>query len=427
MKITIVTVGTRGDVEPFVALGERLQQDGHAVKIATRAMFESFVRGYGLDFAIISGDVQEAINSDEAREALEKSETSFGFLLQVRDKAGPLVLTAVKEVAEACKGADHIMCTPLTLYIAYFTAKEFSIPISVGCVNPAGPTRYFHNVVCPPAAEWLPSTVKKAYNVLSHVVIGELVWFGERPFLNKAWQEVYGHKLPVREPLGAAFKKNPPLMLYAYSKHVLPKPADWAPIQHVTGYWFLKSRREWNPAPELEQFLAAGEKPLYIGFGSMNNNQYKNGAVKNMILDTLKKTGKRAVLLNEGLGLTENDLNENILAAGPVPFEYLFPRMAAVIHHGGAGTTAAGLRAGVPSVITPLIFDQRFWSWCVEKIGVGTKPIAWNKLGVDNLSSAIQAALHDNVMQNKAGLIGQEIRAENGVEEAVKLFHWSYC
>ena len=115
------------------------------------------------------------------------------------------------------------------------------------------------------------------------------------------------------------------------------------------------------------------------------------------------------------------------MAAGPVPFEYLFPRMAAVIHHGGAGTTAAGLRAGVPSVITPLIFDQRFWSWCVEKIGVGTKPIAWNKLGVDNLSSAIQAALHDNVMQNKAGLIGQEIRAENGVEEAVKLFHSYYC
>ena len=208
MKITIVTVGTRGDVEPFIALGQGLQQTGHVVKIATHAMFESFVREHGLDFALISGNVQEAINSVEAQQALEKSETSFAFLMQVRRKAAPLVLTAVRELAEACKDSDHLMCTPLTLHITFFLAQEFSIPLSVGCVNPAGPTRYFHNIIAPPPATWLPGFAKSAYNVLSHLIIGDLVWLGERPYLNAAWKTVFGNGLPLRDPLVAAFKKK---------------------------------------------------------------------------------------------------------------------------------------------------------------------------------------------------------------------------
>ena len=171
MQITIVTVGTRGDVEPFVALGIGLQKAGHVVKIATHEMFKDFVTENGLGFALVSGNVQEAINSTEAREALEGSKTSFSFLWQVRSKAAPLVLTAVKELSEACKGADHLMCTPLTLHITFFLAKEFSIPISVGCVNPAGPTRYFHNVVVPPPKEWWPGIAQKVYNVASHLIM----------------------------------------------------------------------------------------------------------------------------------------------------------------------------------------------------------------------------------------------------------------
>jgi UDP:flavonoid glycosyltransferase YjiC (YdhE family) len=426
MQITIVTVGTRGDVEPFVALGTGLQKAGHTVKIATHEMFRTFVTENGLDFALISGNVQEAINSAEAREALEGSKTSFSFLWQVRSKAAPLVLAAVQELSEACKGADHLMCTPLTLHITYFLAKEFSIPISVGCVNPAGPTRYFHNIVVPPAKEWWPGFAKKVYNVASHLVMGELVWQGERPFLHKAWKEVFGHGLPFKEPLGPAFKKNPPLMLYAYSKYLLDKPADWASVQHVTGYWFWKPATQKQLDPDLEAFISNGEKPFYIGFGSMNSDQYKKGVIKKLILETVAKTGKRAVVLNAGLGLVKEELPENIFATEPVPFEFLFPKMAAVVHHGGAGTTAAGLRAGVPSVITPLIYDQRFWSWCVEKTGAGTKPIPWNSLTSDNLSQAILEALNSTEMQTKAHQIGENIRNENGVENAVKLINEYY-
>ena len=130
MKITIVTVGTRGDVEPFVAMGLGLQKAGHSVKIATHAQFESFVREQALDFALISGNVQDAINSEEARKTLEKDQTTFAFIMKVRDKAAPLVLTAVKELAEACKGSDHLMCTPLTMYITFFMAQELSLPLS---------------------------------------------------------------------------------------------------------------------------------------------------------------------------------------------------------------------------------------------------------------------------------------------------------
>jgi UDP:flavonoid glycosyltransferase YjiC (YdhE family) len=427
MKITIVTVGTRGDVEPFVALGQGLQRAGHTVKIATHAMFESFVTQNGLQFALISGNVQEAINSAEARQALEKSKTTFAFLNQVRRKAAPLVLDAVKEISAACKDAEHLMCTPLTLHITFFLAKEFSIPLSVGCVSPAGPTRYFHNVVTPPPATWLPGFAKKVYNVATHVIIGKLVWMGQRPLLSSAWKEVFGHTLPLTEPLAPAFRKSPPLMLYAYSKYILPKPADWAPVQHVTGYWFWNSQQNWKPQPELEKFISDGSKPVYIGFGSMNSNQYKDGLVKKLIQDTLGQTGQRAVVLNAGLGLVQQDLPSSIFATDAVPFEYLFPKMAAVVHHGGAGTTAAGLRAGVPSVITPLIYDQRFWAWCVENAGAGTKPINWTELNANNLSAAINTALTNKDIINKAWDIGNKIRSENGVEEAVKLFNAFYA
>lgn len=426
MQITIVTVGTRGDVEPFVALGIGLQKTGHSVTIATHAMFESFVTDNGLQFALVSGNVQEAINSAEARKALESSKTSFSFLKEVRSKAGPLVLTAVNELSDVCKGAEHLMCTPLTLHITYFIAKEFSIPISVGCVNPAGPTRHFHCVAVPPASEWWPGFFKSFYNVASHVIIGELVWQGERPFLHNAWKEVFGHGLPFKEPLAGAFKKKPPLMLYAYSKYVLAKPADWASVQHVTGYWFWKPPVQKQLDPELEEFICKGDKPFYIGFGSMNSDQYKNGAVKKLILETVAKTGRRAVVLNAGLGLVKEELPENIYATAPVPFELLFPKMAAIVHHGGAGTTAAGLRAGVPSVITPLIFDQRFWAWCAGKTGAAIKPIPWNDLNSDNLSAAILEAMNDEKMKAKANEIGNAIRNENGVEEAVKLFNEYY-
>jgi len=426
MKITVVTVGTRGDVEPFVALGLGLQKAGHTIKIATHAMFENFVRGYGLDFALVSGNVQEAINSSEARNALEKSETSFSFLLEVRQKAGPLVLTAVKELLEACKDADHLMCTPLTLHLTFFLAQELSKPISIGCVNPAGATKYFHNIAVPPPAAWLPDFAKRTYNYSSHTIIGDLVWMGERPYLNAAWKTVFGHGLPFREPLTKAFKKNPPLLFNAYSKYVLPKPEDWSEVQLVTGYWFLKPQGEWKADAELENFLASGDKPVYVGFGSMNSNEYKDGALKNMILEAVKRTGKRAVILNSGLDLVQSELPENVFASGPVPFDYLFPKMAALVHHGGAGTTGIALKAGVPSVITPLIFDQRFWAWCAERTGAATTPIPWNKLNVENLTAAIDTAVSNPEIINRAKEIGEKINGENGVEEAVRLFDSYY-
>ncbi len=427
MKITIVTVGTRGDVEPFVALGCGLQKAGHTVKIATHAAFESFVREYDLDFALISGSVQEAINSTEARETLEKNKTTFAFIMKVRQKAAPLVLTAVKELAEACKGSDHLMCTPLTMYITFFIAQEFSIPLSVGCVSPAGPTRDFHSIIVPPPFAWLPGFAKRAYNFSSHRIMGNLVWQGQRPLLNAAWREVFGHGLPLREPLTAAFTKTPPLMFYAYSKHVLAKPADWSKVQCVTGYWFLKPSHYWKPDAGLEKFLQSGSKPVYIGYGSMNDGQNKNGKIKDLILETVRRAGQRAVVLNADLGWAQNELPENIFVTEPVPFEFLFPKMAAVIHHGGAGTTAAGLRAGVPSVITPLIYDQRFWAWCVENIGAGTKPVAWSRLTPDNLSASISSALTSTDIKNKARLASERINQEDGVAKAVELFNTYYC
>jgi len=423
MKITIVTVGTRGDVEPFVALGEGLKNSGHSVKIATHAMFEGVVKQHGLHFSAVSGNVHEVINSEEGGKALNKDKNTIALALHLRDSAKPLVVNALREIAEACKGADHIICTPVTLHISFFVAREFSIPLSIGSVNPVGPTRYYHNLIFPATPQWWPGLARSIYNVASHVIVDKLVWMAQRPLLNKAWKEVFSATLPLGEPLTPAFKKRPPLVLYGYSKFILPKPADWIETQQVTGYWFIKTSHEWQTPQMLEDFINSGKAPVYIGFGSMNNAQHKKGALKNLILETIKQSGQRAVILNQGLDLNINELPENIFATDPIPFSYLFPKMAAVIHHGGAGTTAAGLKAGAPSIITPVINDQRFWAWRVEQCGVGPKPIPWSKLSVKNLSKTIQIATSDLTIKNKATEMGNRILEEEGVLTAVDVFN----
>jgi len=203
------------------------------------------------------------------------------------------------------------------------------------------------------------------------------------------------------------------------SEHVIPRPADWPKDAHLTGYWILEPNASWQPSPELVQFLEAGPPPVYIGFGSMAGKEPE--AKARIVIEALAKAGQRGIIASGWGGLQASDLPDSIYMIDEAPHHWLFPRVSTVVHHGGAGTTAAGLYAGKPSIICPFIADQPFWGQRVHALGVGPAPIAQGKLTADNLAAAIQTATSDENMRSKAAALGEKLRAEDGVANTVRL------
>ncbi|HSL45414.1 MAG TPA: glycosyltransferase, partial [Anaerolineales bacterium] len=208
-------------------------------------------------------------------------------------------------------------------------------------------------------------------------------------------------------------------LLGAYSPMVIPHPSDWSDQVHITGYWFQKDLSEWYPSDELHSFLEKGEPPVYVGFGSMGGRNPEGFAA--IVLEALVKSGQRGLLLTGWGGMNVMRVPDNVFVLNSAPHSWLFPRMAAVVHHGGAGTTAEGLRAGVPTVIVPFIVDQRFWGERIKALGVGPDPIPAKKLTADQLAAAIRVAITDSKMRVWATALGKTIRAEDGVGNAVKI------
>ena len=200
---------------------------------------------------------------------------------------------------------------------------------------------------------------------------------------------------------------------------MLPVPGDWANSSHVTGYWFLNSDEAYEPPADLANFLTTGEPPVYIGFGSMATGDASK--TTDLVLNAVRQSRTRAILATGWGGLSELESSENIYRLKSAPHDWLFPRCSAVVHHGGAGTTGAGLRAGKPTVICPFFGDQPFWGKQVYKLGAGPKPIPQKRLSVDKLRRSILEATSNERMRQSADAIGKQIRAENGVAQATEI------
>jgi sterol 3beta-glucosyltransferase len=208
-------------------------------------------------------------------------------------------------------------------------------------------------------------------------------------------------------------------MIYGYSPSVIPRPPDWGDYQQITGYWFLDGAQNYEPPAELADFLESGLPPVYVGFGSMVDHERED--MTRLVVEALGQAGQRAILLSGWSDLGSAVLPDFILRIDFVPHDWLFPRVAAVVHHGGAGTTAAGLRAGIPNVVVPFFADQPFWGWRVHNLGVGPKWIPRKKLTAEKLAAAIRQAVNDSTMIQRAEELGKRIRAEDGVRTAVQL------
>lgn len=418
MRITIVTVGSRGDVQPYVALGVGFQAAGHQVRLATHDDFQSFIEEHGLGFAPLPGDPRTLLETTEGRQLLESGGNPFRLLKQFVRLAEPLAHKCLSDGLQACQGSDAIIFSTPGCF-GYWIAQQMGVPSCAAYYAPMTPSWHMPSPVFPPVWSSLP--LSGLYNRVTFSLGGGLLWAPLAGAVNRARRAVLG--LPPLSMWSPPWRNLAPghLYLYGYSATVLPKPPDWGEAEYVTGYWFLRRTRDWEPPHKLVDFLESGPPPVCIGFGSMNN---RNAAeVTDVVVKALLKARQRGILMTGWGGLADAHLPDEILPIESVPHDWLFPRVAAVVHHGGAGTTAAGLRAGVPAVIVPFMSDQPMWARRVLKLRVSPQPIPRRKLTVARLAEALEQAVNDLDMRARARDLGRIIRAEDGVGKAVAAFH----
>lgn len=394
MPIAVVALDTRGGVQPYAALALGLQEAGHEVRMVAPAGFTPWLAGMGLDVHAVGVDTAAA-RADGVAEMGRVARTRY-----MRARAVEHTARSATDVLRACEGVDLLMGGIGGATLGRPVAEKLGVPFVDAHLHPIGPpTAAFPGVL-------LPRTPRFAWKA-SHRPsrLGATLPF--RSAVRRARRDVLG--LPARP---APVDHTLPA-LYGYSRHVLPAPPEWGPRHHVTGYWTLPGAGPLPPA--LEGFLDAGPPPVCIGFGSMSGAD--PAALTALVLDAVRRAGVRAVLLSGWGALTPLD-RDDVLVVEEAPHDLLFPRTAAVVHHGGAGTTGAALRAGVPSVVVPFAVDQPFWGARVAALGVGPTPVPRRRLTGGALADALRATA-DPGMRGRAASLGRLIRAEDGVVNAV--------
>jgi sterol 3beta-glucosyltransferase len=412
MRIAMVAPGSRGDVEPYLALGRGLAEAGHLVRLVTHEDFGALVSAHGVEFWPLKGKVQDIAQGQAMRERLEKG-SFLSVIRQMSKDAQRGALVLAEGGLAACRGMDLVLAGVGGLFVGLALAEKLELPFLQAYYIPFTPTRAYPSFLLPRLPSWLGGSL----NRLSYQIARQVIWQGFRPADKVARQEVLDlPPAPLLGPYNSSCIRQLPV-LYGFSPYVISKAPDWDENTHVTGYWFLERAADWAPPPALEAFMQAGPAPVYIGFGSMSSRNPEETAA--LVLQALARTEQRAIMLSGWGGLRAENLPDTVFMVDSVPFSWLFPRVAAVVHHGGAGTTAYGLRAGVPSIVIPFFGDQPFWGQRVAELGVGPEPISRKKLTVDGLAQAIQQALTDEAMRQRAADLGARIQAEDGVARAV--------
>lgn len=408
MKITILTYGSRGDVQPFLALALGLQQNGHRVKLAAPHRFAEFSARLDVPFAPLPGDpeiISERLNA-AGTNPLRVIAAIQGYIFSIAPQVS-------RAAFAACEGADLLIHSFLFTVGGHSWAYERGIPdISVQTFPVFAPTRAFPNV----AATWIPPG---GLSYFSHWLMTKIFWYDGNMGYPRARRA--NSDIPYPSRLYWPFEEKPDRLrtplLFAFSPVVVPRPREWGAHIHMPGYFFL-DEADYQPPAALADFLATGEPPVCISFGSMVNREA--GRIGQSVLDALAMTGSRAVFLTGWNGWRLENPPQNVLFVESAPHRWLFPRCKAVIHHGGSGTTGAGLWAGIPGIIVPHSADQPFWGQRVAALGAGPAPIPARRLTADRLAAALVEAAHPASI-TRAKQVGEMIRRENGVENAVQL------
>ena len=416
MKITLLTIGAVGDTQPFVSLAARLKQQGHSVKLAARPDFAGLAASYGIEFVSLGNPYKSLLKSEGVATAIGSGNMFRMIVKQASDsnQRKAFLEGLDTDAIRAVEGAEAIIYK--SSWIPFYSiAQKLGVPSAAAMFMPLTRTSSFPSFLIGGGKD-RGTTI----NSLLWRITEQFIWQVSRNFDNKMRGQLLGlPRVPFWGPSARQLERTP--LYYAYSPTVIPRPADWPDRIHVTGFWFSEPPPGWTPPADLVAFLESGTPPVYVGFGSMPSGSAED--TLKLILKALELSHQRGVLLAGWAGIGEDrKLPEYAFGVESVPHSWLFPRMSAVVHHGGAGTTGAGLRAGVPSIVTPFVADQPNWARRIEALGVGPRPIPFRELTADLLADAIRQATSDTAMGQRASALGEQIRTEDGVGTTVDLF-----
>jgi sterol 3beta-glucosyltransferase len=412
VRIAVLTIGSRGDVEPFLVLASALRGAGHDVRVGAAPNFAPLAAQHGLPFHALGLDTRALMQDAQTRNIIGSGHI-FGAL-----RGGPLQrlrdrqTRITRDAWQIAQQVDAVVYKS-GLAAGSTVAEARGIPAVAVALQPMAPTAAF----APPLSGITFDAGALGNRALGRV-LAAAIWSIGRAGVHDLRRELGLRPLPY---LGVR-PADEPTTLHVYSPLVVPRPPDWPPHFHVTGYLVTPDASSWEPPDALRQFLAAGRPPVYIGFGSMTHADPKRLLAQH--LEALRRTGQRAVLLGGWTELGQGaHVPDSVHTIAEAPHDWLFPRMAAVVHHGGAGTTAAALRAGVPSLVISHNFDQPFWGRRVLALGAGPAPIRLRDLTEDRLTDAIDHLVHDAAMRQRAADLGHRLRAEDGVAETLDRIH----
>lgn len=414
MQIVIFTIGTEGDVRPLVALAVGLKNQGHHVRVATDMSCQNLVVDHGLEFSPLTGDFMGWMYCD--KDLQKRGLSTFAIAKAFQSQLLEMSQNWPEQGRQAAQGADLLIGNGMVYFLAQSLGEVFGIPVVETQLVPTMPS---HHVPIMPLPGWMKS-LPPAMNVgLGHLT-RQIVWYVYQPVYNKVVRPRLG--LAAYPRFGPYYQKKFQCpKMFAYSPYLIEPRKSWPSRIQTTGPWMLETSATWKPPSELLDFLRAGPKPIYIGFGSMFHHDAQ--AFTDMIQASIEETGQRVILATGWGGLHVKNMSEasrdKMLSVGHIPHDWLFPRIALAVHHGGAGTTHAVLRAGIPSVVVPVFGDQPFWARRLERLGVAPRALPRETLTSADLTKAITLA-SSTEMQARARVVATMQQAENGVDNAIK-------
>jgi UDP:flavonoid glycosyltransferase YjiC (YdhE family) len=411
MRITIIALGSRGDIQPLVPLGKALKRAGHTVRVATFEAFSPLITDAGLDFFQLRGDAKALLNTAMEHRLLDGRSNAFQYINAIRKSYAKLAETLADDLSDPSLRDSELILNQLPGNIYGDDLGEYlGVPVAIVAVIPMMPTRSRPMLGFPPIFTRLPG-----YNLMTYLAGEQLVWQMFRKAINRWRTDSLGLS---RKPLLGRFKstyRGGVTVINGFSPHVVPRPSDWGDEIHITGWWYPEDR-SWKPSENLERFLDAGDRPMFIGFGSIPVQNPRG--ITDLLVEAVQSCGRRAILHAGWAGLG-GTLPSEFFSLDYAPYDWLFSRMAALVHHGGSGTSGFGFKSGVPSLIVPFGFDQYFWGDRAKSLGVGPDPLSFSELTAKELAERIDLALTDPEISRRANDLGLMIQNENGVEKAV--------
>ncbi|WP_340687876.1 glycosyltransferase [Amycolatopsis coloradensis] len=414
MRALLVTHGTRGDVQPMLALAVALRARGHEALLAAPDSFADAAGEYDVEFASLGEGPNRLMNDPVVQEAIEGGYRGVrGKITAVRtaQRVKPLMAEVLHNIGVVAKTSRADIVVHTTGVPAHHAAEMLGVPAVVVALQPGWiPTGDFPCPMMP-----LPR-LPRSLNRATYLAVGAILRMYAG--ITTTWRTTE-LGLPRRrgshDILHDAQGKDRPV-LQAFSRQITVSARDWPDSVHTTGFWYLPAVTGWEPDAELRAFLDAGSAPVYIGFGSMAGRDARR--TRAVVEEAVRRAGVRAVLATGWGGISADAGTGDLFVIDHAPHEWLFPRMSAVVHHGGGGTTGAALAAGVPQVVCPFVADQPYWAGRMHAVGVAPAPIRQQSLTADRLAEALRQATSDAGMRERAARLGREIQAENGVAVA---------